>query len=96
MLRLIPYCLQILDPILIPLCFCFAWGFIFLLTWTLWRTIQDTAQRSRQMHQIPCSHCQFFTNSYFLKCTVRPDIANTEQAICCIDYAPHPSDLINS
>lgn len=94
MLRLIPWFIQLLDPILIPLCFCFAWSFIFLLGWTLWQGIKDTAMRSRQMHQIPCTRCQFFTNTHYLKCTVRPSIANTEQAIYCSDY--YSQDLINS
>jgi hypothetical protein len=40
------------------------------------------------MHQIPCSHCQFFTANYQLKCTVHPIEALTEEAIHCPDYDP--------
>ncbi|WP_279327060.1 hypothetical protein [Crocosphaera subtropica] len=38
------------------------------------------------MHEIPCSHCQYFTNDYHLKCPVNPFQANTEEAINCKDY----------
>jgi hypothetical protein len=41
------------------------------------------------MHEIPCSECKFFTNNHRLKCTVRPTIANTEEAIDCSDYRPN-------
>jgi hypothetical protein len=43
------------------------------------------------MHEIPCNGCQFFTNDYRLKCTVHPQIANSEAAINCRDYQPLPS-----
>lgn len=89
MLQLIHSLLQFLDPILTPLCFFLAWTFILLLGWTLWASIRDTTQRAREMHRIPCTRCQFFTNSYQLKCTVRPSVANTEQAIYCSDFCPH-------
>jgi hypothetical protein len=38
------------------------------------------------MHKIPCPNCQFFTNDHRLKCTIKPLIANTEDAISCQDY----------
>ncbi len=94
MLLLIYYLLKFINPILIPLCFFLAWTFLFLLVWTLWQNIRDLTKQARQMHKIPCTHCQFFTNISYLKCTVRPDIANTEQAIHCLDY--YSQDLIKS
>ncbi|MEA5535372.1 hypothetical protein VB691_15300 [Crocosphaera sp. XPORK-15E] len=57
-----------------------------MLVLTLWRTIKDTTDRAKVMHQIPCSTCQYFTNDYRLKCPVNPHQANTEQAINCQDY----------
>jgi RNA polymerase subunit RPABC4/transcription elongation factor Spt4 len=41
------------------------------------------------MRQIPCSNCQFFVDSRYLKCPVHPKIALSEAAIGCDDY--HPS-----
>ncbi len=40
----------------------------------------------RKLHQIPCSRCQYFTDSYYVKCTVNPKLANTELAINCHDF----------
>lgn len=63
-----------------------AWGFLTMLGWSLWSAIRDTTNRAQEMHQIPCSNCQFFTNDHRLKCPVNPLTANTEQAINCPDY----------
>jgi hypothetical protein len=80
--------LVLLQPLLIPICSIFAWGFILALAGTLWAAARDTTERAKTMHQIPCPHCQFFTNNHRLKCTVQPTIAHTEQAIDCSDYCP--------
>ncbi|MGK7958023.1 MAG: hypothetical protein AB4063_22620 [Crocosphaera sp.] len=48
--------------------------------------IVDVIKRSKKMHQIPCSDCQYFTNDYRLKCPVNPFQASTEAAINCQDY----------
>lgn len=63
-----------------------AWVFILSLMATLWGVIRDIVNRSKQMHQIPCSNCQYFTNDYHLKCTIQPRIANTELAVDCSDF----------
>jgi hypothetical protein len=70
--------LQILFP-------CFIVFLFVLYFWYVTRTVVDTA---RTMHSVPCAKCQFFTNSYCLKCTVHPYIALTEAAIDCRDYIP--------
>jgi hypothetical protein len=77
---------EALQPFLVPLCFVAAWAIIFMTAWSLWTAIRDTAERSRTMHQIPCSNCQFFTSNYHLKCTVHPSRALTEHAIDCPDF----------
>jgi len=53
---------------------------------TVWSAIKDGVANAKRMQQIPCSHCQFFTNDYRLKCTIHPSVANSEQAINCRDY----------
>lgn len=76
-----------------PICFVSAWGLTFLFGWSLWTAIRDGAATTQKMHQIPCSSCQFFTGDYRLKCTVQPSIANTEEAIECMDYQPKTNPM---
>lgn len=64
------------------------WSFLVLITWSIWRMAQDIVQTTKRMHRIPCAHCQFFANSYYLKCPVHPKTALTEAAIHCPDYRP--------
>ena len=86
--QLLYYLFHALQPILAPLCFAIAWIFVISLGWTLFSATRDTVARARQMHDIPCANCQFFTNDYRLKCTIKPSVASTEQAINCSDYFP--------
>ena len=82
---LLPW-LNFLQPLLVPICFMIAWGFVITLSLTLFNAINDVIKRSQAMHKIPCPNCQFFTNDHRLKCTIKPLIANTEDAISCQDY----------
>lgn len=88
-LSLLRYLIHTLQPVLVPLCFFLTWTFIFLLGWTIWSAIRETVAKAKQMHEIPCANCRFFTNNHHLKCTVQPYIASTEKAIDCPDYRPH-------
>ena len=65
-----------------------------LLAWSLLTAFRDGVTTVKQMHQIPCSGCQFFTGDYRLKCTVQPSIANSEDAIDCLDYQPKTNPLL--
>jgi hypothetical protein len=80
--------IQAIQPFLVPLCFLCAWTLILLMVWSLWTATRDSVAKAQQMHQIPCTGCQFFTNDYRLKCTVHPQTANSEEAINCSDYRP--------
>ncbi len=77
-----------IQPLLIPICAAFAWLSTFLLVWNALTSLIQGIARVKRLHQIPCSHCQFFSGEYHLKCTVRPSIALSEDAINCIDYQP--------
>lgn len=66
--------------------FLFAVAIIGLCAWSLISPMIAAMNRAKQMHRIPCTKCRFFTNDYRLKCTVKPHIANTEEAINCYDY----------
>ncbi|MDJ0531038.1 MAG: hypothetical protein QNJ70_00870 [Xenococcaceae cyanobacterium MO_207.B15] len=65
------------------LCACVLLG---MIAWTVISALLDAIARAKRMHQIPCTKCCFFTNDHHLKCTIKPYIANTEQAIDCSDY----------
>jgi hypothetical protein len=86
--KLISFLLHGIQPLLVPICFVVAWTVIILIVLNLWAAARDSVTTAKQMHQIPCTGCQFFTDNYRLKCTVRPSIANTEEAINCSDYQP--------
>ena len=88
MFKLIFFIIHGIQPLLIPICFIGAWTVTILVVLSLWTAARDSVTTAKQMHQIPCTGCQFFTDNYRLKCTVRPSIANTEEAINCSDYQP--------
>ncbi|MBD2297097.1 hypothetical protein H6G80_12595 [Nostoc sp. FACHB-87] len=86
MLEAIIFLIHGMQKFLVPICFVVAWGLMILVAWSLWSTARDSVATAKQMHQIPCPGCQFFTDDYRLKCTVHPSVANTEDAINCMDY----------
>lgn len=88
MLKLLDFLIHAIQPLLVPICFVFAWGLVFLIAWSLFGAIASSVHRAKQMHQIPCSSCTFFTSDYHLKCPVQPKIALSEEAIDCPDYRP--------
>jgi hypothetical protein len=80
--------IQTLQPLLVPICFVLAWTIVLLIGWNTWAAIRDSITNAKQMHQIPCANCQFFTNDHRLKCPVHPSEALSDAAINCPDYAP--------
>ncbi len=88
MLELLYFLIHRIQPLLVPICFVVAWAIIILAILNIWAAARDSVATAKQMHQIPCTGCQYFTDNYRLKCTVRPSIANTEEAIDCSDYQP--------
>ncbi|NEQ31511.1 MAG: hypothetical protein F6K04_10970 [Leptolyngbya sp. SIO4C5] len=78
--------IQTCEPILVPLCFIFAWSIIFLGLWSLLAAGRDGLANARRMHQIPCADCRYFTNQHQLKCPVHPCQALSEAAIDCPDF----------
>ncbi|MER3433291.1 MAG: hypothetical protein C4288_07650 [Leptolyngbya sp. ERB_1_1] len=75
-----------LQPILVPVCFIVAWALILMTVWRVFEATRDTVKQAKQMHQIPCPDCEFFTGDYNLKCPVHPTTALSEDAIECPDY----------
>lgn len=94
MLELISFLIHVIQPFLVPICFVGAWVITLLFVYSLWVAARDSVTAAKQMHQIPCTGCQFFTADYRLKCTVHPSIANTEEAIDCNDYQPKTNSML--
>ena len=86
MFQILYFFIHLIQPILVPVCFCLAWLSVVLGALSIYSAVKDGVDISQKMHRIPCADCQFFTGDYRLKCTVRPTVANTEEAINCIDY----------
>ncbi len=47
--------IDVLQLLLIPICFVIAWTMITLLVVNLWSATKDTVQIAQKMHQIPLS-----------------------------------------
>jgi hypothetical protein len=60
-----------------------------------WKNNQKKLIQLQRLHQIPCSHCFFFTDEYNLKCAVHPGKALSEEAIGCADYQAAKVSSVN-
>jgi hypothetical protein len=63
-----------------------AWLMTFGAIFALYSYLHSGTKYLIKIHQIPCSRCQYFTDSCYLKCTVNPHIACSEEAIACRDF----------
>lgn len=77
---------QLIQSVLVPICFGVAWLLVGILFWSMWTAVRDVVSDAKQMHEIPCANCKFFTNTHFLKCPVHPIAAGSTAAINCPDY----------
>ncbi len=94
MFQILYYLVNAIRPFLVTICFVSAWALVILVGWSMWTTARDSVAIAKQMHQIPCSGCQYFTDDYRLKCAVNPSIANSEEAIECMDYQPKTNPML--
>jgi hypothetical protein len=78
--------IHLIQPALVPVCFGLAWLFVGLIFWSVWSAVRDAVGDAKQMHEIPCANCVFFTNTHYLKCPVHPTSALSIEAINCPDY----------
>ena len=78
--------IQVIQPILVPLCFVVAWATVGLGIWNIFSAMRSSVEQAQRMHQIPCSKCQYFSGNYALKCPVHPYEALSEAAINCLDF----------
>ncbi|NJR57289.1 MAG: hypothetical protein HC768_23905 [Acaryochloris sp. CRU_2_0] len=80
--------IQILQPLIVPICCVVAWGLVLLGIWSIVSAMREGITNAKQMHKIPCANCQFFTKNYLLKCPIHPLEALSEAAVNCLDYEP--------
>jgi hypothetical protein len=78
--------IRAIQPFLTPICFVVAWSIVLIVVWGLFSATREGVKQVKHLHQIPCANCQFFTNSYYLKCPVHPSRALSEEAIGCRDF----------
>jgi hypothetical protein len=93
-LQIINFLFLAISKLLVPICFVSSWVLITMVVWSLWTATRDGVKTAQKMHQIPCAGCQYFTDDHRLKCTVHPSIANTEEAINCMDYQPQTNSML--
>ncbi|KST67348.1 hypothetical protein BC008_29575 [Mastigocoleus testarum BC008] len=91
MLQLI---IDVAQPLLVPVCFVSAWLLVLLVGCNIWTAARDSINVAKKMHQVPCPGCRYFTDDYRLKCTIHPSIANTEEAIECLDYQAKTNPML--
>jgi hypothetical protein len=60
-----------------------------------WKNTKKNLIQLQRLHEIPCSHCLFFTGEYNLKCAVHPCNALSEKAIGCADYQNSKRGSVN-
>ena len=77
---------ELVQLVLVPLCFVVAWMLVGLVAWNLIAAARDGVARATEMHKIPCAECRYFTNDHRLKCPIHPMVALSEAAIDCADF----------
>jgi hypothetical protein len=70
------------------ICLLIAWGLSIGTFVTILVSCNNGFRYIDKLHSVPCSKCQYFTDSRYLKCTVHPDLACSEEAINCRDFVP--------
>ncbi len=76
-----------IRPALPTICAAVAWTITAMLILNIVAMVRQGLANVRKMHRIPCASCRYATDSYRLKCSVRPVEAFSEQAIGCHDFA---------
>jgi hypothetical protein len=71
---------------MVVVCCLLAWGLVISCSWAFFRQLIMGWISVKQLHQIPCHNCQYFTGSWRLKCPVNPILACSLAAVGCRDY----------
>lgn len=74
--------------LLIPICFVAVWAAVVCVIADTWKLNRKDMKTSKDIAQLPCKKCQFFSNNPYVKCAVNPCVAMTTAANECQDYRP--------
>lgn len=75
-----------IRPAIPAVCFIFVWSTILMTIWSFVKNIRKGIANVQRLHRIPCADCSYATNSHYLKCSVQPFVAFSEDAIDCQDF----------
>ncbi|MBE9225944.1 hypothetical protein IQ264_10960 [Phormidium sp. LEGE 05292] len=73
---------------IIPSTFFTFWLMYLILSTDLLKFAKHKISIIKNLEQVPCKNCRYFTNNPYLRCAVNPSIALTSQAVNCSDYCP--------
>lgn len=74
---------------MLAICIICLWiSMILIFVVNIFIAFKNHKTHQQKMHQIPYYKCDFLTNDYRLKCTVKPVEACTKNAINCFDFEP--------
>lgn len=61
---------------------------------TVKAVLRHTFWTKRSSKKIPCTKCRYFSDNFYLKCTVHPMDVLTERAIECRDYCAFNTEKV--
>ena len=64
------------------------WLILVRFVWSFCLDLREGWLKLKELHEIPCHRCVFFTGQHQLKCTVHPHKALSIEAIGCLDHEP--------
>ncbi|MGA9382959.1 MAG: hypothetical protein WBV73_29715 [Phormidium sp.] len=73
---------------IIPTTFFTFWLMYLIVSTDLLKFAKHKISIIKNLEQVPCKNCRYFTNNPYLRCAVNPAIALTSEAINCSDYCP--------
>lgn len=73
---------------IIPTTFFTFWLMYLIVSTDLLKFAKHKISIIKNLEQVPCKNCRYFTNNPYLRCAVNPSIALTSEAVNCSDYCP--------
>ncbi|MBW4439785.1 MAG: hypothetical protein KME10_00840 [Plectolyngbya sp. WJT66-NPBG17] len=82
--------------LLVPICFMAIWAGVVCIIADTWKLNRKEVKTTRNLAQLPCKKCQFFSNNPYMKCAVNPHMAMTPDATDCSDFRSRSAKTIHS
>lgn len=81
-----PSIAQEASLLLVPICFIAIWAGVVCIIADTWKLNRKEVKNTRQLAQLPCKKCQYFSNNPYMKCAVNPYVAMTPAANDCAEF----------